>query len=596
MCVVWPWSWKRRWTSTQSKISIVKILTSAAGSLVPLRRLPFISTQYTNTHQSSSLPHMNTQPATVTRRLEIGSSSSLPHTPPKHVPQGWTRPSPLSGSTAALFTRKLFLLFFLWIPPPESSFHFAHPSSFFLSETNRQDFAHPSSVCWSFGEGGSREICLPSILFLRSLFDFSFPQGILEFFFCELSIFFSHAAGRAVQWPVSAGGKLHSVALSLALLSPRRIFVLFVARSATARLPPPASPPLLACRGQATGAQARRHDLRGRQRAGWRHDERHLLRRICRRHGPRSGRYARRRAGRATGFLDRHHVDQLRLHTLLRFELHVRNKARPEGCIAESVLAKEAMALCSGFLEGFEALHSRLSRNDDDDESFVCSNGYGRTLFPNAGKPLGKPRSYVIRGLAKIQAHRYVLFNSCDVNPYLRAHAEEIATEHNRHKINHREVEKFQNDKFHEWFRVHMLQLERENSIRGVNNDKIRWLACGPVEAAKRYRAFNSRGFRFRPKRLDGVTQNSGVVLTAKTSSYASASDARPVLGDVTYYGRIIDIIELNYSGNFTVVLFKCEWVDVLSRRGIKGEREKIGHEPYIFPNQADQVFTLRTN
>ena len=76
-------------------------------------------------------------------------------------------------------------------------------------------------------------------------------------------------------------------------------------------------------------------------------------------------------------------------------------------------------------------------------------------------------------------------------------------------------------------------------------------------------------------------------------------------LGDVTYYGRIIDIIELNYSGNFSVVLFKCEWVDVISKRGIKDKYgytlvnfshlihtgEKIDHEPYIFSNQADQVF-----
>jgi len=98
---------------------------------------------------------------------------------------------------------------------------------------------------------------------------------------------------------------------------------------------------------------------------------------------------------------------------------NVRNKAHPEGCIAESVLAKEAMVLCSGFLDGFQSLVNKLSRTDDNDETLGCSTGAASTLFPNAGRALGKPRSYVIRGLTKVQVHRYVLFNCSDVNPYL---------------------------------------------------------------------------------------------------------------------------------------------------------------------------------
>ena len=60
---------------------------------------------------------------------------------------------------------------------------------------------------------------------------------------------------------------------------------------------------------------------------------------------------------------------------------NVRNKAHPEGYIAESVLAKEAMVLCSGFLDGFQSLVNKLSRTDDNDETLESSIGPASTLF-----------------------------------------------------------------------------------------------------------------------------------------------------------------------------------------------------------------------
>jgi hypothetical protein len=81
---------------------------------------------------------------------------------------------------------------------------------------------------------------------------------------------------------------------------------------------------------------------------------------------------------------------------------------------------------------------------------------------------------------------------------------------------------------------IQIMNVETENDISNMQND-IRWLARGPVDAAKSYCGFLSRGMRFRPKRLDRMTQNSGVMVTAKTSTFARAGDTTPVLDNVTY-------------------------------------------------------------
>ncbi|XP_044958276.1 uncharacterized protein LOC123409439 [Hordeum vulgare subsp. vulgare] len=168
-----------------------------------------------------------------------------------------------------------------------------------------------------------------------------------------------------------------------------------------------------------------------------------------------------------------------------KLKSNVRNRAHPEGSIGEAFLADECMTFCSRYIIGFETKHNLASRNEDDEE-WVGNHdiAHGSRLFPHSGNPLGRPRNYVLSSVAKVQAHRYVLFNCSDVNSYLRAHADEIT---NGRNLNLDVVERIQNDKFHEWFQAH----------------------------------------------------------------------------DVTYYGRVIDIVELNYSGQFSVVLFRCEWVNV---------------------------------
>ncbi|WVZ26448.1 hypothetical protein V8G54_004992 [Vigna mungo] len=51
---------------------------------------------------------------------------------------------------------------------------------------------------------------------------------------------------------------------------------------------------------------------------------------------------------------------------------------------------------------------------------------------------------------------------------------------------------------------------------------------------------------------------------------------------DLSYYGKLEDIIELNYYGQFKVVLFKCKLIHI-------GNREE--HEPYIKASQAQMVY-----
>ena len=139
-------------------------------------------------------------------------------------------------------------------------------------------------------------------------------------------------------------------------------------------------------------------------------------------------------------------------------------------------------------------------------------------------------------------------------------------------------------------------------------SDDLKYLANGPTQYGRRFSAFNINGFKFRTATRDhGLkTQNSGVFVTSSTSCIASRVDGNLRQADLSYYGKLEDIIELNYYGQFRVTLFKCKWADTTRERGCRkdawgftsvnfsrlihtGDRED--HDPYIEASQAQMVY-----
>lgn len=125
-------------------------------------------------------------------------------------------------------------------------------------------------------------------------------------------------------------------------------------------------------------------------------------------------------------------------------------------------------------------------------------------------------------------------------------------------------------------------------------------LAKGPQRAAKKFNGYVVNGFRFHTKQRDAkcTTQNSGVILIALTTSFASSKDQNPTVGEVTYYGAIEEIIEVDYWGDFSVVLFKCCWYqkdkDGYGLTRVNFNKVYHKNDPYVLATQVQQVFYIQ--
>ncbi|XP_073133518.1 uncharacterized protein [Henckelia pumila] len=161
---------------------------------------------------------------------------------------------------------------------------------------------------------------------------------------------------------------------------------------------------------------------------------------------------------------------------------------------------------------------------------------------------------------------------------------------------------------FSDYMSSHIFIVWLRDRVRAVGNstfqisERLKWIARGPSNQVLKYSSYLIDGVTYHTKERNDTraVQNSGVSLVAKTMQVASAKDKNPIVSDMTFYGVIQEIWELDYH-NFQVPMFKCNWVE--NNNGIKVDElgftlvnlNRIGFksDSFILGRQAKQVFYI---
>ena len=93
------------------------------------------------------------------------------------------------------------------------------------------------------------------------------------------------------------------------------------------------------------------------------------------------------------------------------FKSYLKNKNRPEGCIAKNYIVEESIKLCAGYVEGMEYIEIMPSINEawDDEEGEVGQ--YGKALSSGTYIKLDKT--------SLLQSHIWVLQNTDEIQPWI---------------------------------------------------------------------------------------------------------------------------------------------------------------------------------
>ncbi|XP_074326593.1 uncharacterized protein LOC141664535 [Apium graveolens] len=254
---------------------------------------------------------------------------------------------------------------------------------------------------------------------------------------------------------------------------------------------------------------------------------------------------------------------------------YIRNHYHPEGCIAESYLGEESVEFCTEFLK----------------ESCKTA-GVPKDQVRLSG-PLSFMKMKEVEEKERDEAHLIVLLNNSE-----KAYMEYLEEIHQGKKKSVHWLMGEHNRLFADWFERKVRSELKENCA--AVSEMIRWLPAKPSYYVLTYEGYLVDGVMYFIKDHDKsrVVQNSGIYLVAKTVQVCSARDLNPIESDMTFYGIILEIWELDYH-DFKAPLFLCKWAS--NDRGIKVDdlgftlvdfsRQVQKKDKYVFIDQVKQVF-----
>ncbi|KAF5442008.1 hypothetical protein F2P56_036986 [Juglans regia] len=257
---------------------------------------------------------------------------------------------------------------------------------------------------------------------------------------------------------------------------------------------------------------------------------------------------------------------------LHRLKFHVRNKAAPEGSIAEGYLLEELLTFCSRYLESAQTVFNRPSRNPDDSK--------------------GKVLDVRLDFTAWTQAHRYILFNSDDFTPFRMMHLEILRNTIDERHVSNEELQKRHQDQFCNWFQDYVMKMD--DNERSELGHKVVMHSKGPLQVAKEFNRIVINGTKYRTRNYENgkKTQNCGVSVCTEDGP--------------AWYGQLTRIIEIMYYDGSRYVLFKCDWADVTRGKGFKEDEfgfslvnfshlvhtgNRITDDPFVLSSQVSQVY-----